>query len=163
MDFRNVSLLGLFLYFISIVTGEDLARGWNNNIDWLNFDDGLKASKAEQKPMMLLIHKSWCGACKKLKPKFAEDKQIEELSKNFIMVNTLDEEEPTEKQYSPDGGYIPRILFLDSEGKVDTSIVNKFGNPNYRYFYPVPTAIIDSMKTAVAKFSSAPRRGADEL
>ena len=47
-----------------------------------------------------------------LKPKFVTSEKIEKLSKKFVMVNTMDDDEPEDDKYSPDGKYVPRILFL---------------------------------------------------
>ncbi len=40
-----------------------LSHGFNDNIDWKSFDEGMELSKSLGKPMLLLIHKSWCGTC----------------------------------------------------------------------------------------------------
>ncbi|XP_065834831.1 thioredoxin domain-containing protein 12-like [Oscarella lobularis] len=132
---------------------DDLAKGWGDEIAWRTLNDGLVEAKESQKPLMLLIHKSWCGACKALKPQFADSEEIRTLSEQFVMVNVQDDEEPKDPKYAPDGSYIPRILFLDSNGEVKRNINNAENNPSYKYYYSDPHQITAMMKSALASAS----------
>ncbi|XP_030852663.1 thioredoxin domain-containing protein 12-like [Strongylocentrotus purpuratus] len=123
--------------------------GLGEQYDWVTFEDGLKLAKENDKPMMLVIHKTWCGACKALKPKFAASEEILKLSSDFVMVNVEDDEEPEGSQFQPDGGYIPRIVFLNSDGVVQSDLINTLGNPQYKYFYSNALMVTEAMKSAV--------------
>ncbi|XP_064604507.1 thioredoxin domain-containing protein 12-like [Liolophura sinensis] len=131
---------------VSLSLANDLARGWGDKVDWVSLEEGLKIAKEENKPLMVIIHKSWCGACKALKPKFAESVDIQELSKKLVMVNTQDDEEPSDSKFAQDGQYIPRIFFLNPEGEVLTDVINARGSQKYKYYYPDPKDIADSMR-----------------
>ncbi len=37
------------------------ARGWGDAIAWSSYKEGLGTATAENKPVMLIIHKTWCG------------------------------------------------------------------------------------------------------
>ncbi|KAJ8305289.1 hypothetical protein KUTeg_015834 [Tegillarca granosa] len=145
----------LSLFSVSLVECNELARGWGDDIGWVKLEDGLKLAKEQNKPLLLLIHKSWCGACKALKPDFAASTDIKELSSNFIMVQTQDDEEPKGDQYTPDGGYIPRVLFLDPKGKVRKEFTNKDGNQQYKYYYPMADQIATTMRQVVKRNGSS--------
>ncbi|XP_022779439.1 thioredoxin domain-containing protein 12-like [Stylophora pistillata] len=129
-----------------------LDRGWGEKIEWRTLENGLKEAKKSDTPIMLLIYKTWCGACKALKPDFANSQEIADLSKYFVMVNVEDEEEPKEEKYRPDGRYIPRILFLSAEGEVMKEFYNENGkHKDTKYYYGKTSEIIDSMKSVLKK------------
>jgi protein-disulfide reductase (glutathione) len=130
----------------------ELARGWGDGIEWQTLDVAKQIAKQTQRPIMIIVHKTWCGACKRLKPLVAASEEIAELSSNFVMVNLEDSEEPEDAQFTPDGGYIPRVLFAGPSGRVDASIKNEGGNPKYRYFYTDAGGIVSSMRSAMSKF-----------
>ena len=69
------------------------------------------------------------------------------LSEQFVMVNAEDEEEPSQDgTFSLDGGYIPRVIFLDPSGVVRPEFSNKARPDKYSYFYTSPAEILVSMK-----------------
>lgn len=136
-------------------------HGWHADVSWTSFDDAVSAAGGE-KPIMYVISKTWCGACKNLKPKFAGSADIASLAKEFVMVSLVDDEEPADAQFKPNNaGYIPRLLFADPNGKVDADITNTAGSDKYAYFYSSPEQITAAMKAAKAKLSGGASR--DEL
>jgi len=44
----------------------------------------------------------------------------------------LDDDEPAEDIYKPDGGYIPRVLFINPDGSVMDDVINEGGNAKYK-------------------------------
>ncbi|EDQ88428.1 uncharacterized protein MONBRDRAFT_37391 [Monosiga brevicollis MX1] len=131
----------------------DLARGWGDGIAWRSLDAGRAEALETGKPMMVIIHKSWCGACKALRPKFAANDEVAELSEKFVMVNLEDNEEPDDAAFRPDGGYIPRIIFTDAQGEVVDSIYNSAGSPKYKYYYTDGQSVAAGMKSAIKHFN----------
>ncbi|KAL0280421.1 UNVERIFIED_CONTAM: hypothetical protein PYX00_001716 [Menopon gallinae] len=98
---------------------------------------------------MIVCHKSWCGACRALKPKFESSKDIEALSVGFVLISLEDDNLPKDPKYMPDGDYVPRVLFLNTQAKVMTEIINESGSHEYKYFYSEPEHIVRSMKKAL--------------
>lgn len=158
---RTILLVTIASLATTILARE--VRGWNDEIAWTGFETGLEQAKTQKKPIMLVIHKTWCGACKRLKPEFANSREIEALADKFVMINAEDDEEPQGAEYAPDGGYIPRILFMDDKGKVMTDIKNQGGSDQYKYFYSSPAQITQSMQQVLDKMASASAGVKDEI
>ncbi|MFH1562700.1 MAG: thioredoxin family protein [Nitrospirota bacterium] len=96
-------------------------------IKWyFSFEEGLKASKEEGKPLMVDFEASWCGWCKKLDETTYKDTQVIALSKKFIPVKVdCDTDRVTPQKYGVRG--LPTIIFMDSAGQILHQIVGYRG------------------------------------
>lgn len=150
--------LFLFNFFLSSFPGPIVAEespdpsdGWNANVKWVaDWDTAVKQARDENKPLMLLIHRKWCGACKNLKPKFAASAEIAAKSYQAVMIQSADEAEFTEDLFSPDGGYVPRILFFEVPAEGEPVFMDKITQreDQYKYFHYDPSSIVKSMNDA---------------
>eukprot|EP01064_Diplonema_japonicum_P033397 TRINITY_DN6563_c0_g1_i1.p1 TRINITY_DN6563_c0_g1~~TRINITY_DN6563_c0_g1_i1.p1 ORF type:complete len:152 (+),score=43.27 TRINITY_DN6563_c0_g1_i1:38-493(+) len=141
--------IAVLLALVGCAAAQDssLGRGFGE-FPWYNLADGLAEAKASGKPIMMVQHKSWCGMCKRFGPEFASTQGIKDRSEKFVMVNCHDDDPGCEaSEYAPDGGYIPRILFLTPEGKHRSDI--QAGNPKYKYFFAQGAAVSKAMDAAL--------------
>ena len=126
------------------------SHGFNDAIAWRSLDEGLAQAAQEGRPLMLVVHASWCGKCKALRPAFQRSELVE-LSRKFVMVNADQDQTPAVLSYAPDGTYIPRVLFFDPQtGEVDPSLKNP-RRDRHRYFYMVRDDIVGTMKRALER------------
>jgi protein-disulfide reductase (glutathione) len=128
------------------------SHGFNDNINWVNsIEEAQTLARQQDKPILILIHKTWCGACKRLKSQFASttDEKLFEKADKFVMVNLEDNEEPKDAAYAPDGGYIPRIIYADKNGNVRPEISNIRRPDSYKYFYSDIAGVVSGMDRAL--------------
>lgn len=122
--------------------------GWNERIDWHGWPEALTVAKQADIPVMLVVHKSWCGACKLLRQQFAKSAEIEALSSHFVMCSAEDDDEPTDPKYSPQGSYSPRIMYLHPNGEVSAA-TNKGLDPGHSHFYGNADEVVSGMLNAL--------------
>jgi len=145
------------LIFGTLSAATDYARGWGKNIKWVSLKEGQRLAREQNKPAMIVIHKTWCRACKALKPRFAASNEISKLSSDFVMINVEDDEEPKNAEFKPDGGYIPRILFMDASGQVLPEQTNH-NSTQWKYFYGETQSILESMRRVLKAPSNTTRQ-----
>lgn len=167
----------------------DIVRGWGEQYTWHTFNESLRRSQIEDKPIMLIYWKSWCNVCKVLQDHFARSEAIRQWSRKFILVNVGDEIEmdtpnqpvstediyinvngelnalskkdnnfwnPSNRRFAPDGAYVPRVLFVNSQGNIMDDIFNLSldRNEQYKYFYPSDTSIAVAMQRAAVAYNN---------
>ncbi len=126
------------------------SHGFGEAIAWRGLEEGLKEAAASGKGMMLLVHASWCSKCKQLKPSFF-DPSLVAASRDLVMVNVDQDEEPQSMIYSPDGTYIPRVLFIGPDGEIVSELKNG-QRPRFHYFYTPADDLVGMMKQAAARY-----------
>ncbi|KAM8966471.1 anterior gradient protein 3-like [Pelodytes ibericus] len=127
---------------------QTLSRGWGDDITWVQtYEEGLYNAKKSNKPLMIIQHLADCPYSQALKKAFAEDDEVQKLAKeSFIMLNLL--HETTDPNLSPDGQYVPRILFVDPTLTVRADIIGKYSNRLYTYEPQDIPLLLENMKRA---------------
>lgn len=97
---------------------------WNGPaIDWHEMATGVPEAIRTGKPVLMVMHATWCTACRRYRDVF-KDPRIVAASKAFVMILVDVQKYPdVNGAFAPDGTYVPRTLFLDAEGEVDTTLV----------------------------------------
>lgn len=103
-----------------------LADAWNGaEIEWRDIRSGIYEASQTGKTVIMVFHAPWCSACKKYREVF-RDPGVVAASKNFVMILIdADADKYANGAFSPDGTYVPRTIFYNSEGDVLTSYVGK--------------------------------------
>jgi thiol-disulfide isomerase/thioredoxin len=124
---------------------------WQGNVKWHTWNEGLSIAAKESKPIMVLVYADWCPHCRALGPVFA-DPEIEALATHLVMVRQNHDEDPSWLQpYNEKyGGYVPRIFFFDSTGKIRADLTS--GHPRYPFFYAAEASDLlkQSMRRAIS-------------
>ncbi|KAF6737780.1 Anterior gradient-like protein 2 [Oryzias melastigma] len=112
---------------------QTLSRGWGDQLLWAQtYEEALYWSRSRNKPLMVLFHLEDCPHSQAFKKVFSEDDKVQKmLDEDFIVLNLM--YETTDKHLSPDGQYVPRILFVDPSMTVRADINGRYGNRLYAY------------------------------
>jgi thiol:disulfide interchange protein len=127
-----------------------LAHDWNDpGIAWKGLDDGLALAKKEGKPVCLVVYTDWCPHCGNFSKVFHDPKVVEK-SKQFVMIHLdQDKNKDVSQKYAPDGGYIPRTLFLGPDGTLAADV--HAPREQYKFFYDEkdPASVLAGMDVAL--------------
>jgi len=138
----------------------EMADLWNGaQIDWRDIRSGIYESAKTGRPVIMLFHAPWCSACKKFRAVFY-DTQIVEASKDFVMILIdADADKVSNGAFSPDGTYVPRTLFFDSEGNVQSQLKGA-GDPNYPHSLDIdsPKELLSLMRRARETLKGFPQQ-----
>ena len=147
-----VLVLATFVFAPSAWAGGD----WNDEgIEWRSYEEGLAEAKKSDKPICLVVYTEWCPHCQNYSKVF-HDGEIEDAAKQFVMIRLdQDQQKAVTNRYAPDGAYIPRTLFLDSDGVLAPDI--KVERKKYVYFYDEhdPAHLRKAMKGAHGKLTKS--------
>ncbi len=104
----------------------------------------------------MIFHATWCSVCKRFREVF-KDPAVVAASRDFVMILVdADAEKEINGAFQPDGSYVPRTLFIDSEGNVSDKLVGS--DPQYPHSVDVdkPDELLALMKKARHVFDVAP-------
>ena len=122
----------------------------NSGAPWMSIYDTEPQALKDRMPTMFLIHRTTCPSCKALLKSISRDTEFKTKTAGFLLADIEDDvDEKKADSYDVDGGYVPRVYFLDPEGEVIESIWNI--GTNYitsKYYYYDMVSIYRGMEKA---------------
>jgi thiol:disulfide interchange protein len=147
----------LALPLAALARTPDHAEEWNGaEINWRDSRSGIYESSKTHRPVIMIFHATWCSVCKRFREVF-KDPAVVAASRDFVMILVdADAEKELNGAFSPDGSYVPRTLFIDSDGNVSDKLVGT--DPQYPHTIDVdkPDELLALMKKARQVFDVAP-------
>ena len=151
------ALILLALPFSVLARTPNNAEEWNGaEINWRDARSGIYESAKTGRPVLMVFHATWCTVCKRFRQVF-KDPAIVEASRDFVMILVdADKEKEINGAFQPDGSYVPRTLFIDSQGNVSDKLVGS--DPQYPHSVDVdkPDELLALMKKASSVFDAPP-------
>ncbi|CAO2586141.1 Anterior gradient protein 2 homolog [Lemmus lemmus] len=69
---------------------QTLSRGWGDQLIWTQtYEEALYKSKTSNRPLMIIHHLDECPHSQALKKVFAENKEIQKLADQFVLLNLV--------------------------------------------------------------------------
>ncbi|MFN0220039.1 MAG: thioredoxin family protein [Hyphomicrobium sp.] len=144
----------------------EMADVWNGaEIDWRDIKSGIYEAAKSGKTAVMVFHATWCSACKQYRRVF-KDPGVVAASKNFVMILVdADADKMANGAFAPDGTYVPRTLFLNSDGDVLKAYVGKDPKFPHTIDNEDPAELRTLMQRAAADRGGDPaaRDGASEV
>ncbi|UQD57180.1 thioredoxin family protein [Flavobacterium sp. K5-23] len=122
----------LFLLLIFIFTQNGIAQT-NLKFEESDYQSVLKQSKAEQKPIFIMLYANWCPHCTKMKKEvFTNPLVIDLLNKNYICTwQDVEKSEGIMLKNKFNTKSLPAFLFLDSNETVLYSLKGEYNLTNF--------------------------------
>lgn len=125
------------------------AGEWNGaEINWRDARSGIYEASKTGRPVIMVFHATWCSVCKRFREVF-KDPAVVAASRDFVMILVdAEAEKEINGAFQPDGSYVPRTLFIDSDGNVSDKLVGS--DPQYPHSVNVdtPEELLSLMKKA---------------
>lgn len=136
----------------------DMADVWNGSqINWRDIRSGIYESSQTGRPVIMVFHASWCPSCKKYRSVFF-DPRIVDASRNYVMILIdADNDKVSNGAFAPDGTYVPRTIFLDSNGNIQSQLRGA-GDPKYPHSIDInsPDELLALMQKGADSIRLAP-------
>ncbi len=133
------------------------AGEWNGaEINWRDARSGIYESSKTGRPVLMVFHATWCSVCKRFRQVF-KDPAVVAASRDFVMILVdADAEKEINGAFQPDGSYVPRTLFIDSNGNVSDKLVGSDSQYPHSVDVDKPDELLALMKKARQVFDGAP-------